>query len=126
MASSHKAPATRTPKDVAREVSTRLGRKVDAKRVRAWVRDNVDAYDDDGYTAHLYDATLYRHIVDSLVKRGRAARPTAASRGRSKPASKPTTARAMGSGPVTRVKAPKPTVAVTAAPDAALTAPVRS
>lgn len=102
---------TYTARQVAREVSKRLGRDVDAKRVRAWVRDNVDAYDDDGYTAHLYDHATYTRIVTAMVARGRAARPTAATSGRSGPAkakakAKATspkvapTARVMGSGPV--------------------------
>ena len=119
------AGQTYTARMVAREVSKRLGRDVDAKRVRAWVRDNVDAYDDDGYTAHVYDHATFTRIVTAMVTRGRAARPTAASTGRSgksKSKTAPTapktapTARAMGSGPVTRVKATTAPVTVTAAP----------
>jgi len=83
------AGTTYTARQTAREVSKRLGREVDAKRVRAWVRDNVDAYDDDGYTAHLYDARLKDRIVAGMVARGKAARPVAASTGRAKPAAKP-------------------------------------
>jgi hypothetical protein len=111
---------------VAREVTAvlhkrGLERDVDAKRVRAWVRDNVDAYDDDGYTAHLYDARLRDRIVSGMVARyvgrtpGTTARAASASAGRSpakvKATSAPTTphkappVRAMGSGPVTRSKA---------------------
>ena len=78
-------------------------RTLDAKRVRQWVRENIEAYDDDGYTAHVYNAQLHRTIVDGIVKRYTASgtttkartsadqRGSAASSGRTprKPASKP-------------------------------------
>lgn len=76
------AQDTLTARMVAREVSKALKRDVDAKRVRAWVRDNVPAYDDDGYTAHQYSPALAKTIVAGMVKRANAARPSAASKGR--------------------------------------------
>jgi len=77
------AGQTYTARQTAREVAKRLGRPYSDKRVRAWVRDNVSAYQDDAYTAHLYDARLYQRIVSALVAKGRAGRATAASVGRS-------------------------------------------
>lgn len=73
---------TYNAKAVAREVSKRVGRTFDAKRVRAWVRDNVPAYDDDGYTAHVYDRKTYDRIVSGMVAKARTGRATAASEGR--------------------------------------------
>ena len=83
--------ARQTAKDVMGALAKR-GIKVtlDAKRVRAWVRDNVDAYDDDGYTAHQYDGQTHAAIVKGMVDRyaaragqtGSNARGTAASAGR--------------------------------------------
>jgi hypothetical protein len=83
---------TFTARQTARDIVTALGKRgitrdVDAKRVRAWVRDNVDAYDDDGYTAHLYDARTHDRIVSSMVARysgtrGTDGRANAASVGR--------------------------------------------
>lgn len=100
---------TYTARMVAREVSKRLGRDVDAKRVRAWVRDNVPAYDDDGYTAHVYDRRTFDRIVTGMVSKARTGRATAASKARttSKPRSSGTRkAPAMGTGPTPRQKAP--------------------
>jgi hypothetical protein len=61
-------------------------KQVDAKRVRAWVRDNVAAYDDDGYTAHAYDArtaaTIERGMVASRVAAKGATAQGRARRGR--------------------------------------------
>jgi hypothetical protein len=91
---------TFTARQTARAISAKLGRDVSDKRVRAWVRDNVPAYDDDGYTAHAYDARLRDRIVAAFVTRSKAGRTVAAQTGRSKPAtaskskSKPNTARA--------------------------------
>jgi len=59
-----------------------LDRKVDAKRVRAYVRDTMPAYDDGLYTAHLYSAALRDRIVAGMVKRYQAGRPASASLGR--------------------------------------------
>jgi hypothetical protein len=67
-----------------------IARTLDAKRVRAWVRDNVAAYDDDGYTAHLYDARTHAAVVTGIVARytGKG-RPAAASAGRTSSKVKP-------------------------------------
>ena len=73
---------TYNAKAVAREVSKRVGRTFDAKRVRAWVRDNIPAYDDDGYTAHVYDRPTFDRIVKGMVERAKGGRATAASAGR--------------------------------------------
>jgi hypothetical protein len=86
---------------MAQQVSAalaKLGHKpVDAKRVRAWVRENVPAYDDDGYTAHAYDARTAAAIVKGMTARYVAAknatetdaRGTAASSGRTPSTRKP-------------------------------------
>lgn len=118
--------ATFTPRQVARLVADATGRECDAKRVRAWVRDNVARFDDDGYTAHAYTLAECQTIVDGLTTRK--------ARGESGPAltlkdgrvtqvpqdtdrtPRPVKARAMGSGPVQRVK-------VATAPQTAPTAP---
>jgi hypothetical protein len=73
---------TYTARQTAREVSKRLGREVSDKRVRAWVRDNLDAYDDDQYTAHVYSHATYQRIVTAMVAKGRAGRAQAAATGR--------------------------------------------
>lgn len=86
--------ATQTARDVAKRVSKTLGREVNAKRVRAWVRDHIDAYDDDGYTPHQYDARTADRIVAGMTKSAKTGRAVAASAGRSpkpKTASKPAT-----------------------------------
>lgn len=73
---------------VARLVSKAVGREVSDKRVRAWVRDNVPAFDDDGYTTHAYDARTRDAIVKALTARysaratGTAGRASSASNGR--------------------------------------------
>lgn len=104
--------ATYTPKQVAREVAKRLNRTYDAKRVRAWVRDNVAAYDDDGYTAHLYDHATYMRIVTALVKRGQVGRPAAASKGRAgKPSTSSPKPRTTGTTPAAPKVAPVARVA---------------
>lgn len=100
-----------TARMVARDVSKALGKDVDAKRVRSWVRDNVAAYDDDGYTAHQYTPALARTIVAGMVKRANAARPTAASNGRKGAAKVAKVAKATAkrkSGQTGRVSATQP------------------
>jgi len=100
---------TLTARMVAREVSKALGRDVDAKRVRAWVRDNIEAYDDDGYTAHVYTPALARTIVAGMVKRAKAPRPTAASKGRAgKAKATPVASKKPKSGQKGRVSATQP------------------
>lgn len=47
---------TLTARQMAAQVSKAVGRQVTAKQVRAAARDQIAAYDDDGYTAHAYDA----------------------------------------------------------------------
>lgn len=86
-----------TARQTARDVSKALGRDVDAKRVRQWVRDNVDAYDDDGYTAHQYSHALHARIVAGMVAKAKGARPTAASSGRKGASKAATTAKARAS-----------------------------
>lgn len=73
---------TETARSVARTVSARLGREVNDKRVRGWVRENVAAFDDDGYTAHVYSAAQAKAIVDGMVKSAGKGRSAAASTGR--------------------------------------------
>jgi hypothetical protein len=96
-------------------------KQVDAKRVRAWVRDNVAAYDDDGYTAHAYDArtaaTIERGMVASRVAaKGatpKAARGVAASEGRT-PSKAPKGTRKARTPKATRSSASQGTQAVVA------------
>jgi len=101
------AKATYSPKDVARELA-KSGRKLDAKRVRAWVRDHVARFDDDGYTSHDYSTAEYRTIIAGMRGQAKTGRTTAAVKGRAgapKTAAAPKTARVMGSGPVPSVPA---------------------
>lgn len=103
--------STMTARQMARAISAKVGRPVDAKRVRAWVRDNVDAYDDDRYTAHAYDARLQRRIMAAFVTSAKSGRSRAASTGRGTksgatkhPAGTGTrkAGRTLGTGPVQR------------------------
>ena len=120
--------ATFGPKDVARAVSKAVGRPFDAKRVRGWVRDNVPAFDDDGYTAHVYSKAVYDRIVAGMVARAKGGRSTAASTGRSKAAKAPAKAatprKSSKAAPVQRVSPATVTATKTvptvskAAPDA--------
>jgi len=80
MASNDKG--TVNARQVARDVSKALGRTIDAKRVRAWVRDNVAAFDDDGYTTHAYTPALARTIVAGMTKSRKADRSKSAAEGR--------------------------------------------
>lgn len=82
------AATTFTARQTAAEVTkvlakAGLSRSIDAKRVRAFVRDNLDSYDDGVYTAHLYDARTKDRIVKAMVARYTAGRPASASLGRS-------------------------------------------
>jgi hypothetical protein len=90
---------TFTARQTAIDVNAALKRKglersVNAKRVRAFVRDTMPAYDDGLYTAHLYDARTHERIVNALVARytGQTA-PRAASASIGRPASKPATSK---------------------------------
>ena len=99
------AAQTFNARQTAADVNAALGKRgiakaLDAKRVRAWVRDNVESFDDDSYTAHQYSAALHRTIVDGIVGRytatgGKASaksadqRGTAASSGRKARPAKP-------------------------------------
>jgi hypothetical protein len=79
---------TFTARQTAAEVTKALAkvgldRAINAKRVRAFVRDTMPAYDDGLYTAHLYDARTKDRIVKAMVARYTAGRPAAASLGRS-------------------------------------------
>lgn len=69
-------------RDVAKAVSKATGRPINDKRVRAWVRDNVAAFDDDGYTAHVYSTAQYKAIVKGMTDGSKAERSKAASAGR--------------------------------------------
>jgi hypothetical protein len=99
-------PSTLNARAMAARVNAALHKAgstktVDAKRVRAWVRDNVAAYDDEGYTAHAYDARTAASIekgmvaarVASKATTSRQSRGVAASEGRTSrkaPAKRPT------------------------------------
>lgn len=81
------AGQTWTARQTALDVTAALKRKgldrsINAKRVRAFVRDTMPSYDDGLYTAHLYDARTHERIVSSMVARYTAGRPASASLGR--------------------------------------------
>lgn len=78
-------PTTYSARKVAEEVSTKLGKPVNAKRVRQWVRDHVPAFDDEGYTAHNYTTAQRTSIVNGMTKAAAQPRAKAASQGRAKP-----------------------------------------
>jgi len=76
--------ARQTAEVVTKELAKAgLTRAINAKRVRAFVRDNLETYDDGVYTAHLYDARTKDRIVKAMVARYLAGRPASASLGRS-------------------------------------------
>lgn len=85
---------TYSARQTARDVSKALGREVDAKRVRAWVRDHVDAYDDDGYTSHEYDHATHARIVKGMTASAKSGRASAARQGRKGASKAATTAKA--------------------------------
>lgn len=62
---------------MAARLSKAHGRTVTAKQVRQWCRDNVTAYQDDGYTVHAYDAATVKRIESAW--KGRTARRNAQS-----------------------------------------------
>jgi hypothetical protein len=74
--------ATFGAKAVARMLSESTGRKVSDRQVRAWVRDNVTEYDDDGYTHHAYTLTQVQAIVDGMLARRASDRSAAGVLGR--------------------------------------------
>lgn len=113
--------ARQTALDVVRECKRKgLDRAVNAKRVRAFVRDTVPGYDDGQYTAHLYDARLHDRIVRAMVARYTAGRPASASLGR--PASKAaTTASVKASQRVTHKTGPSTPSSAADAPSAPVT-----
>lgn len=80
---------TVTARKLAEEVSRRLGKPVNAKRVRQWVRDHLPAFDDEGYTAHNYTPAQRAAILKGMTKAAAQPRSKAATRGRAKPAAKP-------------------------------------
>jgi len=117
--------ATFGPKDVARAVSKAVGRPFDAKRVRGWVRDNVPAFDDDGYTAHVYSKAVYDRIVAGMVARAKGGRSTAASTGRTAakaPSKAATPRKSSKAAPVQRVS-PATVTAVKVTPTVSKAAP---
>jgi len=79
------AETTYTARKVADEVTRKLGKPVNAKRVRQWVRDHIAAFDDDGYTTHAYTAAQKARIVTGMTKAAAQPRAKSASQGR-KPA----------------------------------------
>jgi hypothetical protein len=98
---------TFTARQTARAISAKLGRDVSDKRVRAWVRDNVPAYDDDGYTPHAYDARLRDRIVAAFTARAKTGRTIAAQTGRAKsPAKSPKTTKSPARAPQAVTVAP--------------------
>lgn len=76
------AQATETARTVARMVSKAVGRDVSDKRVRAWVRDHVAAFDDDGYTSHQYSPAQVKVIVAGMTKAAQSGRSASAANGR--------------------------------------------
>lgn len=90
------AQQTYNARQTAKDVNAALARKgvsakVTDKQVRSFVRDNVAAYDDDGYTTHAYSTAQHTSIVAAMVARRSASgargskvesRATSASKGR--------------------------------------------
>jgi hypothetical protein len=74
-----KASKPLSANEMAARLSKRHGSIVTAKSVRQWVRDNVEAYGDDRYTVHAYDARLVQRIEQAWSKR--TARRTASRNG---------------------------------------------
>jgi len=81
---------TYTARKVAEEVTRKLGKPVNAKRVRQWVRDHIAAFDDEGYTAHQYTAAQRQAILKGMTTAAAQPRAKAASQGRAKPKPQPT------------------------------------
>lgn len=84
--------ATVNARKVAETVSKKLGKPVNQKRVRQWVRDHLPAFDDDGYTQHLYTPAQVTAIVNGMT--GAASKPrakTAAATRAAKPKPTPAT-----------------------------------
>jgi hypothetical protein len=81
---------TFTARKVADEVTRKLGKPVNAKRVRQWVRDHIAAFDDEGYTSHQYTPAQRAAIVKGMTTAAAKPRAKAASQGRAKPKTKPT------------------------------------
>jgi hypothetical protein len=108
---------TFTARQTAAVVAKRTGRPCDGKRVRAWAREHLARFNDDGYTTHAYTSRERDAIVDGLVKRsapratGTNGRASSASRGR-KPSPKPSGATRKAS------PAPKPTPKSDGSPEA--------
>lgn len=80
---------TYTARQTAQDVQAALAkagivRVVNAKRVRAFVRDTMPGWDDGAYTAHLYDARTHERIVRAMLERygAKGARAASASLGR--------------------------------------------
>lgn len=87
-------------RQTAREVSKRLGREVSDRRVRAWVREHVEAYDDDGYTTHAYDRRTFDRIVKGMTDGAKADRSKSAASGRKAASTPRKTRKAATSAPV--------------------------
>lgn len=76
----------------ARAVAKRLGGTMTDKRVRAWVREHVARFDDDGYTAHAYTSAEFAAIVKGMSAANKSGRATAARNGRKAPSARKRTA----------------------------------
>jgi len=83
------AETTFTARQVAEAVTKSLGKPVNAKRVRQWVRDHIAAYDDEGYTAHQYTPAQRTAILKGMTAAAAKPRAKAASQGRAKPKPSP-------------------------------------
>lgn len=108
-----KQAVTFSARDTAKAINAKTGKDIDAKRVRQWVRDHIDAYDDDGYTAHAYNRATFDRIVAGMTKASGSERSKAASTGRK---GKTVAAKAPTKAPATRKPASKPSAPIAVVP----------
>jgi hypothetical protein len=61
---------TVSPAQLSVTLSKRYGRRITAKAIRSFVRDNWTAYQDDRYTAHLYSPAQVETLTKAFGARG--------------------------------------------------------
>jgi hypothetical protein len=98
------AGTTFSARQTARDASKASGRPVTDKRVRAWARESIARFDDDGYTAHVYTVAEHKAIVAAFVAKakgtvGTNARARSASNGRRGTSPAPKRQRGTGTTP---------------------------
>lgn len=61
---------TLTAAQMAARLSKVAGKRVTAKQVRSWFRENVSRFDDGRYTAHRYTAAEQRRVIAAWTAKG--------------------------------------------------------